>query len=108
MVTVPFGWVVQTPMEAALLDGVGLLGGIAQMFLTKADGEAEGSTIAPFEYTTMLWSVLLGVFVFDEVPQTAVIAGSVVVVGAGLYVIYRERRLGLVRSEQAATTPARG
>ena len=56
----------------------------------------------------MLWTVLLGVFVFDEVPQQAVIAGSVVVIGAGLYVIYRERRLGLVRSEQAATTPARG
>ena len=45
---------------------------------------------------------------FDEVPQQAVVVGSVIVVGAGLYVIYRERRLGLDRAEQAVTTPARG
>ncbi|MGX1098256.1 DMT family transporter [Amorphus sp. MBR-141] len=108
LITVPFGWVMPTPMEAALLVGIGLLGGIAQIFLTQAYRHAEASTIAPFEYTTMLWTVLLGVFVFDEMPQMAVIAGSVVVVGAGLYVIYRERSLGLVRSELAATTPARG
>lgn len=108
LITALFGWIMPTPTEAALLVGIGLLGGIAQIFLTQAYRHAEASTIAPFEYTTMLWTVLLGVFVFDEVPQQAVIAGSVVVIGAGLYVIYRERRLGLVRSEQAATTPARG
>ncbi|MGX1308272.1 drug/metabolite transporter (DMT)-like permease [Amorphus suaedae] len=108
LITAPFGWVMPTPLEAALLVGIGLLGGIAQIFMTQAYRHAEASTIAPFEYTTMLWTVLLGVFVFDEVPQTEVIAGSVVVVGAGLYVIYRERRLGLVRTDHAATTPARG
>jgi len=108
LVTAPFGWVMPTPMEAAMLVTIGLLGGVAQIFLTQAYRYAEASTIAPFEYTTMLWSVLLGIFLFDEVPQQAVIAGSVIVVGAGLYVIYRERRLGLARDEQAVTTPARG
>ncbi|MDQ0317145.1 DMT family transporter [Amorphus orientalis] len=107
LVTAPFGWVVPTAFELALLLGIGLLGGIGQILLTQAYRFAEASTVAPFEYTTMIWMVLLGYFLFGEVPQPFVIGGTVIVIGAGLYVIYRERKLGLERRERAAASPTR-
>lgn len=108
LVTLPFGWVMPTATDAVMLVALGLLGGVGQILLTQAYRFAEASTVAPFEYTTMVWMVLLGFFVFGEVPQTAVMIGSVIVIGAGLYVIYREHKLGLERRDRAATTPLRG
>lgn len=108
LLTAPFGWVMPTAEEAALLAALGILGGIGQIFLTQAFRFAEASTVAPFEYTSMVWMVILSLVVFGEAPQPAVIIGSVIVVAAGLYVIYRERKLGLERRERAATSPMRG
>ncbi|MEW5424492.1 DMT family transporter [Amorphus sp. 3PC139-8] len=108
LLTAPFGWVMPTAEEAGLLLALGVLGGIGQIFLTQAYRFAEASTVAPFEYTSMVWMVILSLVLFGEAPQPAVIVGSVVVVAAGLYVIYRERKLGLERGERGTTSPMRG
>ena len=54
--------------------------------------------IAPFEYVSMLLALVLGYFVFDEVPTAAMLAGAALIVAAGLFIIWRERRLGLQRA----------
>ncbi|WP_299129904.1 DMT family transporter [uncultured Amaricoccus sp.] len=96
--TLPFGWVMPAPREAALLVGAGLLGGVGQILLTESYRHAEASVIAPFEYVSMLFALLLGYFVFEEVPTLPMLAGATLIVLAGLFIIWRERRLGIERA----------
>lgn len=106
LATFPLGWIAPTGREALLFVGIGLVGGIAQIFLTQAYRMATASLVAPFDYTTMLWSVLLGYWMFGDVPSAYVLAGAAVVIAAGVFVIWRERQLGLERSRaRKARTP---
>lgn len=107
LATLPFGWVVPDMATLALLVGAGLLGGAGQIAMTHSYRLAPASVVAPFDYTGMVFAVVLGLWLFDEVPGPAVIAGSVLVVGAGLFVIYREHRIGIARDDaKGARTPS--
>lgn len=99
VVTLPFGWVVPGTGEAALLIGAGLLGGLGQILLTESYRHAETGVIAPFEYVSMIFALILGYFVFAEVPTPSMLVGATLIVLAGLFIIWRERRLGLARAQ---------
>ena len=106
LATLPFGWVIPTPTEAALLISAGLLGGVGQIFLTSSYREADASLVAPFDYASMIFALAIGYFVFSEVPTKTMLIGAAVVVTAGCLIIWRERQLGLERSKQRkAMTP---
>jgi drug/metabolite transporter (DMT)-like permease len=106
LMTLPFGWVWPTPFEAALLTGAGLMGGVGQILLTSSYREADASVIAPFDYASMIFALLIGWFVFSEVPTWTMLAGAALVVAAGIAIILRERHLGLKRAQQRkAMTP---
>lgn len=108
LMTAPFGWIVPGPADFAMLAGIGLLGGVGQILLTASYRYADASTIAPFDYSTLIWTVIVGWLVFGDVPTLEVIAGSVIVIGAGVFVIFRERALGLDRSkERSSVTPSK-
>ena len=98
LTTLAFGWVVPTPFEATLLVGAGLLGGIGQIFLTSSYREADASLVAPFDYASMIFALLIGYFVFNEVPTMVMLGGASLVVTAGCLIIWRERKLGLERA----------
>ncbi len=91
--TMPFGWVVPQMWQLGLLIGAGFAGGIAQIFLTECYRHAEMSTIAPFEYTSMLLGLGIGYVVFGDVPTAQMLIGSSIVIGAGIFIIFREHRL---------------
>lgn len=99
LATVPFGWVMPGPGDAVVLLAIGVLGGAAQICLTQSYRHAPASLLASFDYLTMLWSVAIGYVVFSEVPTRAVLFGAAIVIAAGLFVIWRERRLGIDRTE---------
>ncbi|WP_188915660.1 DMT family transporter [Salinarimonas ramus] len=105
--TIFFGWVMPTPGALAMLIGIGILGGIGQILLTESYRYADASLVAPFEYTTMIWATLLGWFLFGQWPQAAVIAGAVLVTASGIFVIYRERKLGLERRKEVEMSSQR-
>ena len=106
LLTLPFGWVVPSPTEAALLIGAGLLGGIAQILMTSAYRFADASVVAPFDYASMLFALVIGYAVFAEVPSASTLAGSAIVIAAGVLIIWREHQLGLERRKQRkAMTP---
>jgi drug/metabolite transporter (DMT)-like permease len=106
LVTLPFGWVWPTWREAGLLVGAGLLGGIGQILLTESYREADASLVAPFDYASMLFALVIGYAVFDEVPTVPMLAGAAIIVLAGCLIIWRERKLGLDRARQRkAMTP---
>jgi drug/metabolite transporter (DMT)-like permease len=106
LLTLPFGWVWPTAQEAGLLIGAGLLGGLGQIFLTSSYREADASLVAPFDYVSMIFALLIGWFVFREVPTPTMLLGAGLVVLAGIAIILRERQLGLERARQRkAMTP---
>lgn len=99
LVTLPFGWVIPSPATAALLVLAGLIGGVAQIFLTSAYRAADASIVAPFEYASMLMALGVGYFAFDEAPTLPMLAGAGIVILAGAMIIWRERQLGLERAK---------
>lgn len=106
LVTIPFGWVLPSPTQAAILVVIGLLGGVGQILVTASYRDADASLIAPFDYTSMLFALAIGYWAFDEVPTRAMLGGAVLIILAGVLIIWRERRLGLERARQRkAMTP---
>jgi drug/metabolite transporter (DMT)-like permease len=105
LATWPFGWVTPTWPEFAALVVIGIFGGLAHIFLTESYRLAPASLVAPFDYTSLLWASLLGYLVFSEVPTIAVFIGGAIITGAGLFVIWRERQLGLQRARAAEGPP---
>lgn len=99
LLTIPFGWVVPTFNEASLLIISGLAGGVGQTLLTSSYRFAPTAVIAPFDYVSMLFALIVGYFIFDEVPTTIMLIGAAVVITAGILIIWRESRLGLSRSK---------
>ncbi|MBV2359189.1 DMT family transporter [Thalassococcus sp. CAU 1522] len=99
LLTIPFGWTVPDPASAAMLVGAGLIGGVAQILLTSAYRGAEAALLAPFDYASILFAIIIGYAVFDEVPGGSVLTGSAVIVAAGILIIWRERQLGLKRGK---------
>jgi drug/metabolite transporter (DMT)-like permease len=106
LLTLPFGWVMPTPWELGALIATGVLGGTAHLVLTHSYRYAPASVIAPYDYTSILFAFLLGYLVFGEVPTSLVISGSAIVVAAGLFVLWRERQLGLKRARDAEGPPS--
>ncbi|MGL4405498.1 MAG: DMT family transporter [Notoacmeibacter sp.] len=105
LLTLPFGWVALDANQVLFLVTAGMIGGIAQIFLTESYRHAEASVLAPFEYSAILLAILIGYFVFSETPTAYTIIGSAIVVGAGIYIIWRERKLGLERGAAKAAAP---
>jgi len=104
-VTLPFAWYTPTLSELFMLMSLGVLGGLAHIFLTESYRHASASVIAPFDYTALLWALLLGYWMFGELPQPLVYAGAAIVAAAGLFVIFRERQLELERRAAEGLKP---
>jgi len=103
--TIPFGWIVLTPWQVGFLIASGVCGGLGQILMTESYRHAQMSTIAPFEYTSMLLAIAVGFFVFGDLPTVYMLVGGTIVVGAGLFIIWREHRLGLERGRARKVTP---
>lgn len=105
LLTLPFGWVVLTAEQWAFLVAAGFLGGIGQILMTEAYRHGDVSVIAPFEYTSLLLSIVIGYLFFNDVPTITMLIGGTIVVGAGLFIIWREHALGLERRKAREVTP---
>lgn len=86
------GWVGLRADDVWLILGVGVAGTAGQQLITEAFRIAPASVIAPFEYTALLWGVLLDLVIWGVLPSATTIAGGGIVAGAGIYLIARERR----------------
>jgi drug/metabolite transporter (DMT)-like permease len=105
VVSLPFGWIVPRFGDAVLLVSIGLLGGVGQIMMTSAFRYADAATVASFDYVSLLWGVAFGYLLFGEVPTWSVVLGGVIVIAAGIFIIWRERRLGLRRKRQRKAIP---
>lgn len=108
LLSLPFGWQALTPAQAGLLITAGFCGGLAQILMTAAYRHAEASVVAPFEYTSMLLGIAVGYLAFGDVPTVHMLVGGTIVVAAGIFIIWRERQLGLERARTRQATPPQG
>ncbi len=95
LISIPFGWVVPSPEQALTLILAGTAGGIAQVLLTECFRYADMSVIAPFEYTSLVFSILIGWWIFGDLVTWQTVIGALIVVGSGIFIILRERALGI-------------
>jgi drug/metabolite transporter (DMT)-like permease len=109
LVTVLLGWRMPDAFDMLLFVVGGILGGIGQILLTQSYRFADTSIIAPFEYTTMIWALLLGWVVFGDLPTAAMLTGAAIVAATGVFIVWREHQLGLIRiKELKAASPKHG
>ena len=94
-------WRAPDGLGALLLVTIGLLGGLGQLLLTGAARRTDASVIAPFDYLSLLFALIIGAVFFGEGASAQVLAGAVLVILAGVFVIWRENQLGLLRPASA-------
>jgi drug/metabolite transporter (DMT)-like permease len=103
--TILLGWHMPDGKDLALFIIGGILGGVGQILLTECYRYADTSVIAPFEYTTMVWALLFGWVLFGDLPTTTIVAGGTLVAATGLFIVWREHRLGLERAPELKVAP---
>ena len=106
LLTAPFGWIVPDWNVVFLLVASGLVGGVAQLFITTAFRYSDASVLAPFDYVSILFSMIAGYFWFAEVPTGPMLIGASLVALSGVLIIWRERQIGIkARQDKVSVTP---
>ena len=85
------GWAPLQSADWPLFAGIGVTGALGQHFITEAFRRAPAAVVAPFEYTALLWGVALDLAIWRVLPGGTTLAGGAIVIGAGLYLLQRER-----------------
>jgi drug/metabolite transporter (DMT)-like permease len=93
----------QTPFIWLVMLATGVLGSFGHWLLILAHRLAPATVLAPFIYSQIVWMLLLGWLLFDQLPDRWTFAGAGIVIASGLYLLYRER----VRKvpQEAASAP---
>lgn len=78
-----------------LLVGMGCVATVGHLLLTQAFRHAPAGLLAPFQYLEIVSATLLGYLLFDDLPDAVTVLGIAIIVGSGLYVFHRERRISL-------------
>jgi drug/metabolite transporter (DMT)-like permease len=89
-ILLPFGWVQPSLRDFVLLSLLGVVAMLAHMLVAKALKLAPAAIVSPFQYTLIVWAALFGWLFFQEWPDNWMIAGAVVIVASGLYLLWRE------------------
>lgn len=105
LLSMPFGWAPLSGWQVFVLVMAGICGGIAQIMMTEAYRYASVATVAPFEYSSILFGLVVGYLLFADVPTVHTLVGGAIVVASGLFIIWREQRLGLERAKTPKVAP---
>ncbi|ANE76915.1 DMT family transporter [Dickeya solani] len=96
-----WGWARPVGWQWALLIGCGVFGGLAQILVTLSLRYADASLLAPFDYTTLVWSMVIGYLFLDSLPGNATLLGASIIVMAGIFTLWcdqRQRKRQIIRA----------
>ena len=82
---VPLVWVSPTPADLAMMGALGVIRASGHLLLIRAFEYAEASLLAPFLYTEIIMQVLLGYWLFGDIPNRWAVAGIALIIGVGVY-----------------------
>ena len=108
VITTAGNWTPLSVDTLALLAGAAILLLVGYQFIIMAMRQGDISIVAPFRYTALVWALILGYLLFNEVPDMAMILGASAIVLSGLYTLYRERKRGKGMPAAESTSPAMG
>jgi drug/metabolite transporter (DMT)-like permease len=100
------GWSPVSGAALGLLAAAAVLLLVGYQFIILSMRTAEISYVAPFRYKAQVLAIILGFVVFGDVPDGPMMLGAAIIVGSGLYTLYRERIAGRGRPAAASTDPA--
>lgn len=91
---VPFDWApIQSGFDLSLLALLGIVAMAAHMLVNRALKISDAATVAPLQYTLLLWAVLFGWMFFGDVPRLSMVIGAALIVASGLFIFVREQML---------------
>ena len=88
--TIPFGWVLPNFKDFILLALIGVTGGGANLLLTQSYKLSEVSLVAPLKYLSLIFAILFGYLIWDEIPSYKNLVGAALVITASLIILRRE------------------
>ena len=94
LIAIP-NWVTPTIEQLGWLLAIGIFNSISQITRTQAIKEADISLIMPLDFTRLIWVSLFGYFLFDEIPDSWVWFGGIIIFASATYIAYRERQVRL-------------
>jgi len=107
-----FGFRWPTAQHAVLFLSMGVANALAQFLWTKALHAAPATAVSPFYYFLLVWSILIGYLVWDDMPTSSLLVGSGIVVASGLFLLYNEKQRAVAmtraRAAEAANSPTAG
>ena len=91
--TLPFGWVVPSKFELFLLIFTGIIGSYANILLTASLRIAEASLVTPTKYLNLVFAILLGYFIWGEIPKILTLLGATLIIVSSIIIFVRESKL---------------
>tara|TARA_B100000674_G_C37853360_1_gene921104 strand:- start:126 stop:1004 length:879 start_codon:yes stop_codon:yes gene_type:complete len=93
LLTLPFGWIMPTKFELFLLIFTGIVGSVANILLTISLRIAEASLVTPTKYLNLVFAVLLGYFIWGEIPRILTLVGAGLIIISSIIIFMRETQL---------------
>ncbi|KTT96707.1 permease [Sphingomonas yabuuchiae] len=90
------------PLTWVVLVSIGLAGGLGQLALTGASRLAPVAAVVPMDYSGLIWATVYGWLIFGVLPTMGTWLGAPVIIASGLFIVWREQRLGKQQTSTAA------
>ena len=101
--TIPQGWLLPTLKDLFLLSLLGILGGLANLWLTQSYKFSDVSLVTPLKYLALVFAIIFGYLIWDEVPSLRTLIGSLLVIISSVIIfrreIYHKKRVSIPRHE---------
>ena len=88
--TIPFGWIMPTFQDLLLLSLIGFFGGAANLWLSQSYKFSEVSLVTPLKYLALVFAIIFGYFIWDEVPTIKTLSGALLVIISSIIIFRRE------------------
>ena len=101
--TIPYGWVMPSLNDLAILSLVGIFGGVANLWLSQSYKYSEVSLVTPLKYLALVFAIIFGYFIWGEVPTIKTLLGAALVIISSIIIfrreIYHKNQVTVVRHE---------
>jgi len=90
LITIPFGWVMPSFNHFIILSLIGIFGGVSNLWLSQSYKYSEVSLVTPLKYLTLVFAIIFGYFIWDEIPTIKTLIGALLVIISTLIIFRRE------------------
>ena len=88
--TIPYGWLMPNLIDLILLSLIGIFGGVANLWLSQSYKFSEVSLVTPLKYLALVFAIIFGYFIWDEIPTIKTLVGATLVITSSVIIFRRE------------------